>query len=147
MDDLFPDINAFSPWELNNKDLDELVAKLLKEVKSMYKTSREYNVDFAMSLRNMINHRKMALWSHELERVQYASRKVKITFDEDQQFFKVFAEDGEAVLLGYPACVIKQKDWFAASDGHGGTNAIVYAPKDEHAFLERLFADPRSCHV
>jgi hypothetical protein len=52
---------------------------------------------------------------------------------------KITSKDGSAVLSGWPEHVIKQKDWFAAEDGHG---AIVCAPKDQREFLERLFADP-----
>lgn len=66
-------------------------------------------------------------------------REVDITFDENNNFFRLYAKDGKNVLSGSQAKIIRDKGWIAASDGHTGLYAIVCAPKNERSFLESLF--------
>lgn len=71
----------------------------------------------------------------------YNTRNVAITFNDSQNFFIITSRDNEPILQGYPAEMIKHKGWVAASDGHGGFNAIVLAPKDCQDELEAFFKD------
>lgn len=67
-------------------------------------------------------------------------RQVQITFNERLRFFQIFSKDGKPVFQGRHAYEeIKKRGWFAASDGHVGTNAIVIAPKDAQNELESYF--------
>lgn len=68
-------------------------------------------------------------------------RTVDITFDDKIDGFKIHARDGKPVFEGRPGRVIESKGWPARFDGHGGTYAIVLAPREEYAFLESLFRE------
>lgn len=144
MENTLPYIESFCPWEMNTREVEVLVGKLMQDLKSMCRSKKEFNVDVAIALNGALNQKRMALWSREIERAEYANRKVRITYDDEQGFFKIFAEDGSAVLSGYPANVIRENNWVAASDAQDDLTAVVYAPKDKQDFLERLFAEPRS---
>lgn len=112
------------------------------DLKTLCDSTKDYNITLAVALHNCINQKKMAIWSREIEKAQYAKRNVNITYDDKLGFFKITSKDGSTVLSGWPKHIINKKDWFAAEDGHGGIHAIVCAPKDQHEFLQRLFADP-----
>lgn len=62
-------------------------------------------------------------------------RTVDIVFDDALDGFKIHALDGR------PGHVIESKGWPVYFDGHGGLYAIVMAPREERAFLERLFLE------
>lgn len=66
-------------------------------------------------------------------------RSVYIAFDDRLNLFRIVSTDGKPVLEGYPYEQIRTNGWFAARDGHLGTNAIVIAPKEVKNKLELWF--------
>jgi hypothetical protein len=68
-------------------------------------------------------------------------RDVTICYNDAISMFNVHARDGHTVLPvgGAAAEYLRQKGWFAASDGHLGSYALVDAPIEAHAELAQLF--------
>lgn len=142
MDIPLPNINSFSPQTLTSKELDSLIDTQYTKFASLYDNEREYNIDLSRMLNDAINHRKMVIWTRNIENELFKPRNVTITFNESQNYFNIFANDTLPVLIGYPIEAIKNKNWFYASDGHSGIHAIVIAPKDSKEELELIFKAP-----
>jgi hypothetical protein len=71
--------------------------------------------------------------------IKKMQRHLTISYDEQNEFFKIWAKDGEPVLSDHTSDVIKDNGWFFASDGHIGTHIIIFAPKDKKDYLIKLF--------
>jgi hypothetical protein len=145
LSDILPDIDSFSPWLLwTDEQLQTAIDEEYKQLQTLYANEeRQYKIDLSIALYNLINNRNMSLWSKQVDNAVYKPRDVTITFNESQNFFNITANDGDPVLKGYPAEIIKNKGWFAASDGHEGVHAIVTAPKEAQEDLEAIFRNPR----
>lgn len=59
MEDFFPDIESFTPWKLDDSNLDNLISKQYNELKNLYDSERSYKVSITMALENLINQQKM----------------------------------------------------------------------------------------
>lgn len=143
MDNIFPDITAFSPWLYPPEQLDKILANQYKELKTLYKNTHEYNIDLSMSIYNLIIRRRMSILCNKKDHEIYKSRNVEITFNPKLNLFNVIAKDNEPVLKGYPSEELKRHKWFASyDDDDDKTKAIVCAPLHEENKLNLLFSDP-----
>ena len=68
MDPPLPDILVFTPWSKTEHELDILIEMQYKQLRELYSNNREYKLDLSMNLENMLNYRKMKLWSTQVEK-------------------------------------------------------------------------------
>jgi hypothetical protein len=67
MENIFPDIESFKPWELEDVELDNLISNMQDELKSLHETERSYKISIVLALDSLIRQQKMRLYWKPIE--------------------------------------------------------------------------------
>lgn len=68
LEDIFPDIEAFTPWNLDDQELDARIAQLHDELKKLNGSERNYKIDLVCALDGRVRHQKMCIWSRNFQK-------------------------------------------------------------------------------
>ena len=72
---ILPEIDSFSPWELNPVQLDAYISQKTQELESLFSSDRDLKIDLCMSLNDRINRRRMYIWTIKMEEIMQLNRK------------------------------------------------------------------------